>query len=149
VTLSLRFLSSEWKGKVTLDNQVAPQQTVWGNQNRIVQVLVNILQNALDAMKTKNFGAEKPTISIISRLARDTVQLVIRDNGEGIPTKHLGKIFDPFFSTKEVGQGMGLGLSICYRIMAEHQGRILVNSEPGQFCEFTLEFPVKMPQLAA
>lgn len=146
VALSLRFLSSEWKGQVQVDNQIAPCLTVWGNQNRIVQVLVNLLQNSLDALKRKQFTVDKPLITLSSRLEGESILLIVRDNGEGIATKHLGKIFDPFFSTREVGEGMGLGLSICYRIMEEHQGRILVNSEAGQFCEFTLAFPSKMQQ---
>ena len=55
----------------------------------------------------------------------------------------MNKIFDPFFTTKDVGEGMGLGLSICYRIVEGYQGQITVKSEPGKFCEFTLEFPIK------
>jgi two-component system sensor histidine kinase PhcS len=59
---------------------------------------------------------------------------------------HVGKIFDPFFTTKDVGEGMGLGLSICYSIVQEYGGNISVKTEPGIFCEFTLEFPVKTNQ---
>jgi len=55
----------------------------------------------------------------------------------------LDKVFDPFFTTKDVGQGMGLGLSICYRIVRDFGGRISVRSDPGKYCEFTLEFPAK------
>ena len=67
----------------------------------------------------------------------------MRDNGSGISAEHLDKIFDPFFTTKDVGEGMGLGLSICYRIVQECEGRIAVRTEPGKFCEFALQFPVK------
>ena len=72
--------------------------------------------------------------------------LSVRDNGTGIDPKHLDKIFDPFFTTKDVGEGMGLGLSICYSIVQEYGGKISVKTEPGKFCEFTLEFPVKANQ---
>ena len=67
--------------------------------------------------------------------------MVVRDNGTGIESEHLDKIFDPFYTTKDVGEGMGLGPVICYRIVRELEGRILVRTEPGKFCEFTLEFP--------
>jgi len=61
----------------------------------------------------------------------------------GIEPKHLDKIFDPFYTTKDVGAGMGLGLSVCYSIVQEYGGNISVKTDPGKFCEFTLEFPVK------
>jgi signal transduction histidine kinase len=58
----------------------------------------------------------------------------------------MDKIFDPFFTTKDVGEGMGLGLGICYRIVRDMGGTISVKSEPGQFCEFTLDFPLDPPE---
>ena len=69
----------------------------------------------------------------------------------GIPRENLERIFDPFFTTKDVGEGMGLGLSICYRIVQDCRGTISVRSEPGRFCEFTLDFeqPAPAPGLAA
>ena len=75
--------------------------------------------------------------------------LKVHDNGDGIDPQIVDKIFDPFFTTKDVGQGMGLGLSICYRIVQDFAGRITVRSEPGKFCEFTLEFPTKQTQSPA
>jgi two-component system sensor histidine kinase PhcS len=112
----------------------------------LIHVLVNLLQNSLDAMKTKSFENEPPTIGIEGRLEPGKSILVVRDNGAGIGAEHLDKIFDPFFTTKDVGEGMGLGLAICYRIVRECEGHISVRSEPGKFCEFTLEFPVKGQQ---
>ena len=67
----------------------------------------------------------------------------MHDNGPGIAAAHRDKIFDPFFTTKDVGEGMGLGLSICYRIVREAGGKISVKTEPGKFCEFTLELPAR------
>jgi two-component system sensor histidine kinase PhcS len=75
--------------------------------------------------------------------------LSVRDNGPGIAAAHLNKIYDPFFTTKDVGAGMGLGLSICYRLVQEAQGKISVQTEPGKFCEFTLEFPAREKKPAA
>src|SRR5205807_10582922 len=119
-------------------------QTVWANKTKLTQVMVNLLQNSLDALKTKTFeNGEKPSICIEGRTHSNKSIVCIRDNGTGIDSKHLDKIFDPFFTTKDVGAGMGLGLSICYRIVQECDGKIAVRTEPGKFCEFNLEFPVK------
>jgi two-component system, sensor histidine kinase PhcS len=147
VTPALRFLSNEWRDKVQIEQQFADRQTILANKNRVIQVVVNLLQNSLDALKTKQFPpGEKPTVWIEGRVENGQSLLSIRDNGMGIDPKHLDKIFDPFFTTRDVGEGMGLGLSICYSIMQEYGGDILVKTELGKFCEFTLEFPVKTPQ---
>jgi two-component system sensor histidine kinase PhcS len=108
----------------------------------LTQVLLNLLQNALDALQEKQFDGEVPVVSITGRHENGRSLLIVRDNGIGIPPEIIGKIFDPFFTTKEVGEGMGLGLSICYRIVEASGGRISVRSEPGKLCEFTLDFPV-------
>ena len=143
VASSLRFLSNEWKDLVRIDTNLAEHQTVWANKNKLIHVLVNLLQNALDALKAKNFSGEQPAIQITGRVENGRSRLIIRDNGPGIDAEHLDKIFDPFYTTKDVGEGMGLGLSICHRIVQEFGGRISVKTEPGKFCEFTLEFPEK------
>jgi two-component system sensor histidine kinase PhcS len=147
VTPALRFLSNEWRDTVQVEQKFAEHQTVLANKNRMIQVIVNLLQNSLDALKMKSFASgEKPTIWIEGRVENGQSILSVRDNGVGIDTKHLDKIFDPFFTTKDVGEGMGLGLSICYSIMQEYGGKISVKTEPGKFCEFTLEFPIKTNQ---
>jgi C4-dicarboxylate-specific signal transduction histidine kinase len=105
---------------------------------------VNLVQNSLDALESKKFdNGERPTIRIDGKMTDGRSLLTVHDNGPGIENQHLDKIFDPFFTTKDVGKGMGLGLSICYRIMEQFDGRISVRTEPGKFCEFTLEFPAK------
>jgi C4-dicarboxylate-specific signal transduction histidine kinase len=139
----LRFLSAELKDNVRIEQRWPEHQTVTANKQKLIHVFTNLLQNSLDALKTKTFTDEKPTIWIEGRVENGRSLLTIRDNGPGIESKHLNKIFDPFYTTKDVGEGMGLGLSICYRIVQECEGRISVNTEFGKFCEFTLEFPAK------
>ncbi len=143
VNTSLRFLAGEWKNKVEVRQQLVPGQIVLANRNKLVHVLVNLLQNSLDAMRKKKFENEPPAILIQSRVEGDRGFIILRDNGPGIEQQHRDKIFDPFFTTKDVGEGMGLGLSICHRIVQNYGGRISVKTEPGQFCEFTLDFPIK------
>jgi len=146
VASALRFLSNEWRDKVQIDQQIAGQQTIWVNKNKLIHLVTNLLQNSIDALKTKPFRDEKPTIRIEGRIENGSSILSVRDNGPGIAPADVDKIFDPFFTTKDVGEGMGLGLSICYRIVKESGGRISVKTEPGKFCEFTLEFPVRTNQ---
>ena len=144
VSSALRFLSNELKDRVQVEQQLDPHQTVWANKNKMIHVFTNLLQNSLDALKSKNFSnGEKPTVWIEGRMNNGRSIVSVRDNGPGIAQQHLDKIFDPFFTTKDVGEGMGLGLSICYRIVQECDGRISVKTETGKYCEFTLEFPAK------
>ena len=139
---ALRFLSNEVKDKIVVEQDLGDNPVVHANKNKLIHVFVNLLQNAMDALHAKPFNnGARPTIWITCRDSQEATALIVRDNGPGIPKEHVDKIFDPFYTTKDVGEGMGLGLSICYRIMEECQGRISVRTEPGEFCEFTLEFP--------
>jgi C4-dicarboxylate-specific signal transduction histidine kinase len=148
--LSLRFVSHEWKDRVQVERKIPAGQIVWANKNRLSLVCVNLLQNALDALKKKAFPAEEaPTILIEGKCDNGITSITFRDNGSGIDPEHLDKVFDPFFTTKDVGEGMGLGLSICYRIVQEYDGKISVSSEPGKFCQFSLEFPANGPRIPA
>lgn len=141
VTAALRFLNNECKDKVEFVTDVPVGQTIWANKNKLIHVLTNLLQNSLDALKTKTFTDEKPAVKISGRMENGLSFLSVRDNGPGIPAANRDKIYDPFFTTKDVGEGMGLGLSIVYRIVREAKGKISVQTEVGKFCEFTLEFP--------
>ena len=145
VETALRFLSHELKGEVTIETRLPEPFIIRANKSRLIQVVLNVLQNSLYAVKRKTFAesAEKPSITIEGRVQDGRHLLVVRDNGEGIAAADLDKVFDPFFTTKDVGEGMGLGLSICYRIVREYDGDIRVNSEQGKFCEFALEFPAR------
>jgi len=144
VASALRFLSNEWKDKVRIELKLDEPQTICANKNKLIHVLVNLIQNSLDALRARQSNGEPPTIWIEGAITGATSRLVVRDNGPGIEAQHLDKIFDPFFTTKDVGEGMGLGLSICYRIVQEYGGRISVRTERGKFCEFTLDFPARI-----
>lgn len=143
VSASLRFLSTEWKDKVRIENNIVPGQIAQTNRNKLVHIIVNFIQNSLDAMRHKKFEGEEPFIRIDSRVEDGKSIIVVHDNGTGIEQKNMAKIFDPFFTTKDVGEGMGLGLSICHRIVRGYGGHINVRTEPGKFCEFILDFPEK------
>jgi len=146
VAAALRLLSAEWEGKVRIEQKLAEHQTVWANKNMLIHALLNLLQNSIDALKAKKFEKEQPTIWIEGRLEAGRSILVVRDNGTGIEPAHWQKVFDPFYTTKDVGSGMGLGLAICNRIVKDCEGVISFATEPGKYCEFTLAFPVKGQQ---
>jgi two-component system NtrC family sensor kinase len=117
---------------------------VTADTSQIQSVLLNILLNALDA--TDPGGS----VAITSRLQSSPekagqrgVDLVVTDTGCGIPPENITKLFDPFFSTKEVGQGTGLGLSVSYGIVERHGGAIRVKSEVGKGSTFTIWLPLE------
>ena len=105
---------------------------------KLKQVLMNLLMNAKQAISGEGM------IQVISRPDSSGRYLLvsISDNGCGIPARNIDKIFDPFFTTKPVGEGTGLGLSVSYGIIQDHDGRIEVDSRPGKGITFTLVLPV-------
>ncbi|WP_395750575.1 ATP-binding protein [Prosthecobacter sp.] len=142
VSTGLRFFSHVWKDGIQREVDIPEGLEVRGDSNQFVQVLINFIQNAIDAMATKTYPeGETGCIRLSAQPRRDRIIFSIKDNGPGIPQEIRDKIFDPFFTTKDVGQGMGLGLSICNRIIADHGGRIEVRSQPGEYTEFLLELP--------
>ena len=106
-------------------------------QNKIVQVLINLLVNARDAVD--NFG--EITIRTSLNTEDDRVTIQVSDNGCGIPDDIQEKIFEPFFTTKTAGAGTGLGLAIITDIVRAHDGKVLLESGSGQDTTFTLSFP--------
>ena len=110
------------------------------------RVLLNIVNNAAYAAtdhKEKNPDADfTPTVKVGTKKDGDHAVIQIRDNGTGIPDDAKEKIFNPFFTTKPTGKGTGLGLSICYDIVKSHGGEISVDSEAGDYTEFTIRLPI-------
>ena len=114
---------------------------VQADSAQIGQVLLNLINNAVDAMPEG--GKITLSSNLVERKNQGTaVAIAMADSGQGIPDEYLARIFDPFFTTKEVGQGTGLGLSISYGIVEDHGGSIEVESRPGEGSCFTVYLPV-------
>jgi two-component system sensor histidine kinase HupT/HoxJ len=112
---------------------------VTGSAGQLQQVVMNLLQNAFDAVV--GTPGHQPEVWVSIACADGLARLTVRDNGPGIPPEHLLRIFDPFFTTKSVGKGTGLGLSISYGIVEQHGGRLSArNGEQG--AEFWMELPL-------
>ena len=142
VNAALRLLRTELKEPVVVDNRIPADFQVWAVESRLLQVLLNLTQNSLDALRTKWFAPGTPP-RLRFEAGTEGERKVVRvwDNGPGIPACHMAKVFDPFFTTKQAGLGTGLGLSVCYRLLHAIGARILVRSEENQYCEVTLSFP--------
>jgi len=126
--------SIHWKEELDLQN---PE--IYIDRHQIQQVLTNLILNSTDAVKEN--GCVRVVTEIFSQDNQPWIKLRISDTGEGIPEDQISKIFQPFYSTKEKGTGMGL--SICRRIVDNHQGDILVESRVGQGTTFTVMLPVR------
>jgi two-component system sensor histidine kinase HupT/HoxJ len=111
---------------------------VLGSPGQMQQVLVNLVQNAVDAVAQ----SPRPRLEVTARREQDQVQVTLHDNGPGIPPEHLSQIFNPFFTTKPVGRGTGLGLSISYGIVERHGGRLSAANHPEGGAAFTLRLPL-------
>ncbi len=109
----------------------------------IGRVLLNLFNNAFYAVNEKKKTADenyKPTVSIQTKKIDDKIEIIVSDNGNGIPQKIVDKIFQPFFTTKPTGQGTGLGLSLSYDIIKAHGGEIKVETKEGKGTTFTISF---------
>jgi len=104
---------------------------------QIDQILTNIVSNACNALE----NVKKPKIKIYSDLSDDSVSLSVHNNGEPIPPEIQKKLFTPFFTTKAVGEGTGLGLYMSYQFMKGHNGNLICKSHPDRGTSFTLVFP--------
>ena len=133
----LSLLEHQFKvGRVQVRRDLAsPGPIVMGIEHKLQQVFLNLFLNARDAMPKGGW------LSITTRVADGTAVAEIGDTGAGIPSEHLARIYDPFFTTKAIGQGTGLGLSITYGIVREHAGNITCDSEVGVGTRFSLFIP--------
>lgn len=106
-----------------------------GNASKLQQVFMNLILNARDAMP------DGGRLTIQTRMVETSLVIDFRDTGLGIDPENIARIYDPFFTTKDIGQGTGLGLAISYGIIQEHGGRIFVESRPNEGAHFTIKLP--------
>jgi signal transduction histidine kinase len=140
---TLLITQNEIRPYATVEKQLKNVPPIEAMGDEINQVLLNIIVNAVQAIKEKDSG-EKGVISISTWDDKEFVYCRIKDTGAGIRPADLSSIFNPFFTTKAVGQGTGMGLSISYDIIVNrHQGEILVESSQGNGATFTVKLPIK------
>lgn len=108
--------------------------------SQIQQVVLNLVLNAAEAAQAK--GGGKVMITTRRAGSGNCVEMIVEDNGEGIPPENLSKIFEPFFTSKSDGKGVGLGLAVLYGIIREHDGEVEVKSEVGVGTRFTVSLPL-------
>jgi two-component system NtrC family sensor kinase len=126
--------------QIDVDLELDPDLPLtWADAFQLQQVILNLLTNAEQALK--NHEGDK-RITMRTHRQGELIVASVADNGPGIPPDALDQIFNPFFTTKAVGEGTGLGLSISDAIIREHGGQMRVSSRPGQGAVFTVELPI-------
>jgi signal transduction histidine kinase len=142
INTTLVVVSNEIKYDVDVEMELSEVPPIICHAGQINQVLLNLLINAAQAIKSHERD-DKGIIKIRTYATHDDVVCEISDNGPGIGPDCLPHIFNPFFTTKPVGQGTGLGLSISYDIIVtKHKGNLLVDSSLGKGTQFTIKLPI-------
>lgn len=133
---TIRIVWNELKYHCQVKKNLTELPETYCHPSQLNQVFMNLLINAGHAI------TEKGVITVSTQCKNKTIIIKVQDNGKGIEKEHLSQLFNPFFTTKPVGQGTGLGLSISYGIIETHSGKITVESEVGKGTCFTIELPV-------
>jgi two-component system NtrC family sensor kinase len=141
---TINMVINEIKYVAELKREYGDLPRITCNSQQINQVFMNLLMNAAHAIKTKS--DEVGEIVIRSWCDGDNVFVSVSDNGCGIPPENCSRIFDAFFTTKDVGKGTGLGLSISSSIVRKHDGEIILTSEVGIGTTFTVRLPIQLSQ---
>jgi signal transduction histidine kinase/DNA-binding response OmpR family regulator len=137
-----QILKSNIQVVTALDPALPP---IWASPDHLHVVWLNLLLNARDAIEE---AEREGWIRVTSRRRRERAVVQISDNGMGIPSHVLGRIYDPFFTTKPPGKGTGLGLFTCYRTVIRHGGEISVDSRVGMGTTFDISLPVRQERLS-
>ena len=117
---------------------------IWCESNEIQQVFLNLIRNGAEALQAKSYESCGPRMVLRVKQAGELVRVEIEDNGPGMEESVSKRIFEPFYTTKEVGKGTGLGLSVSYFIVTEHHGGTMeVDSMPGEWTRFIIQLPIE------
>ena len=128
--------------KTDFDNSIGKVNIVPQDIGRVILNLVNNAFYAVDEKQKQRLNGYKPIVTISTKKEKDKIEIKVKDNANGIPQKVLGKIFQPFFTTKPTGQGTGLGLSLAYDIVKAHGGELKVETKEGEGSEFVVQIPL-------
>ncbi|MBP9955518.1 sensor histidine kinase [Geopseudomonas guangdongensis] len=139
---AIALLSLNREHDVQYFNLCAPQHWVEGDPQRLAQVLINLLSNARDASPAGS------AIRVRSEAGEHTVELIVEDEGSGIPKSIVDRLFEPFFTTKDPGKGTGLGLALVYSIVEEHYGQITIDSPADPQKQRGTRIRVTLPRYA-
>jgi len=145
---TLIICNNLFNNKVDIERNYGKLDLVECYPGKLNQVFLNIISNAVYAINKKFGDNTGGMIRITTRQENEQVFLQFEDNGVGMSEETQHKIFEPFYTTKDVGEGTGLGMSIAYNTVKKHNGQILVSSEVGQGSQFIIELPVKLPKQA-
>lgn len=135
---TLIILGNKLKDKISIKKEYGEIPAVYCQISKLNQVFLNIINNAIQAI-----NEDEGLITIATKVVEQNVHISITDTGPGMDEMTKKRIFEPFYTTKEVGKGTGLGLSISYGIIQQHGGVITAESEPGKGSKFTIQIPIE------
>jgi two-component system sensor histidine kinase PhcS len=135
---AVRLTGHEIKG-ILITRELPADTLVRGDEAAVIGVLINLLSNAALAMRTVRDSGM--TIHVTAEWKFDRLQIGVRDNGPGIAPENVARVFEPFFTTREVGQGLGLGLSISDRVIEQHGGVLMAESCVGEWTRMIFDLP--------
>ena len=140
---TITILNSQFNGHITIEKAYGNLPLIKCQISRLNQVFLNIINNSIQAINAKSNGILHPgLIKITTKKMGAQIQISIKDNGNGMNKETQKRLFEPFYTTKDVGEGTGLGLSISYGIIEQHKGKIDVFSSLGEGTEFLIYLPV-------